>query len=89
MPVFLMAGYSEALFLGLAIPAWLAAKRDHCRVLHRQSKLATGEIWTLRRAVDDGNGIGSHAEPAKSVAPATNGASDWRCFSPHALGSRR
>jgi hypothetical protein len=27
--VFLTAGYSEALFLGFAIPAWLAAKRDH------------------------------------------------------------
>lgn len=27
--VFLAAGYSEALFLGLAIPAWLAAKRNH------------------------------------------------------------
>ncbi len=27
--VFLMAGYSEALFLGFAIPAWLAAKRGH------------------------------------------------------------
>jgi hypothetical protein len=27
--VFLTAGYSEALFLGFAIPAWLAAKRNH------------------------------------------------------------
>lgn len=27
--VFLMAGYSEALFLAFAIPAWLAAKRNH------------------------------------------------------------
>ena len=27
--VFLMAGYSEALFLGFALPAWLAAKRNH------------------------------------------------------------
>lgn len=27
--IFLLPNYSEALFLGFAIPAWLAAKRDH------------------------------------------------------------
>ncbi len=30
--VFLFAGYSEALFLGFAVPAWLAARRGHWAV---------------------------------------------------------
>lgn len=30
--VFLFAGYSEALFLGFAVPAWLAAQRDRWRL---------------------------------------------------------